>query len=306
MYRRWTYWSSSRLPRPRPSASISAPASPCWPPMAMSATCRPRTARSARTRTSPWTGRSIAQSQKRLDAIAKAVTKGGKLYLATDPDREGEAISWHVLRRAGAQEGAGRASTSSGSPSTPSPSSRCSMPIAHPRDLDQRADRRLPGAPRARLPGRLHPVAGAVAQAAGQPLGRPRPVGGAAPDLRARGRDRGLQDPRILDGRGPVRHRQEADAQGPPDPSRRPASSTSSTSTPRSAPSQAKREIERRAFAVAVDRPPPGPPQPAAALHHLDPAAGSLAQARRRRRHAPCASPRGSTRASTSAARRSA
>jgi len=36
-------------------------------------------------------------SQKRVDAIAKAVTKGGKLYLATDPDREGEAISWHVL-----------------------------------------------------------------------------------------------------------------------------------------------------------------------------------------------------------------
>src|SRR3954471_5626440 len=38
-----------------------------------------------------------ASSQKRLDVIAKAVTKGGKLYLATDPDREGEAISWHVL-----------------------------------------------------------------------------------------------------------------------------------------------------------------------------------------------------------------
>src|SRR5260221_7175170 len=38
-----------------------------------------------------------AASQKRIDAIAKAVTRGGKLYLATDPDREGEAISWHVL-----------------------------------------------------------------------------------------------------------------------------------------------------------------------------------------------------------------
>ncbi|WIM14165.1 type I DNA topoisomerase [Enhydrobacter sp.] len=37
-----------------------------------------------------------APSQKRLDAIAKAVGKGGRLYLATDPDREGEAISWHV------------------------------------------------------------------------------------------------------------------------------------------------------------------------------------------------------------------
>jgi DNA topoisomerase-1 len=48
---------------------------------------------------------------------------------------------------------------------------------------------------------------------------------------------------------------------------------------------QAKREIERRAFAVLVDRPPPGAAQPAAALHHLDPAAGSLAQARARRRH---------------------
>jgi DNA topoisomerase-1 len=47
-------------------------------------------------------------SQKRLDAIAKAVTKGGKLYLATDPDREGEAISWHVrdvLARKKALEG---------------------------------------------------------------------------------------------------------------------------------------------------------------------------------------------------------
>ncbi|WP_428660253.1 type I DNA topoisomerase [Reyranella sp.] len=38
-----------------------------------------------------------SSSQKRIDAIAKAVTKGSKLYLATDPDREGEAISWHVL-----------------------------------------------------------------------------------------------------------------------------------------------------------------------------------------------------------------
>src|SRR5260370_563203 len=48
------------------------------------------------------------QSQKRLDAIAKAVRRGAKLYLATDPDREGEAISWHVrdvLKRKKALEG---------------------------------------------------------------------------------------------------------------------------------------------------------------------------------------------------------
>ncbi len=35
--------------------------------------------------------------QKRLDEIAEAVKGADKLILATDPDREGEAISWHVL-----------------------------------------------------------------------------------------------------------------------------------------------------------------------------------------------------------------
>ena len=36
-------------------------------------------------------------SNKRLTEIAKAVKESDRLYLATDPDREGEAISWHVL-----------------------------------------------------------------------------------------------------------------------------------------------------------------------------------------------------------------
>ncbi len=37
------------------------------------------------------------KSAKHLDAIAKALKSASHLYLATDPDREGEAISWHVL-----------------------------------------------------------------------------------------------------------------------------------------------------------------------------------------------------------------
>jgi DNA topoisomerase-1 len=37
------------------------------------------------------------KSQKRLNEIARAVKGASKLILATDPDREGEAISWHVL-----------------------------------------------------------------------------------------------------------------------------------------------------------------------------------------------------------------
>ncbi len=37
------------------------------------------------------------KAAKRLNDIAKAVKGADKLILATDPDREGEAISWHVL-----------------------------------------------------------------------------------------------------------------------------------------------------------------------------------------------------------------
>src|SRR3954453_14514557 len=39
-----------------------------------------------------------AKAQKRLNDIARAVKGADKLILATDPDREGEAISWHVLQ----------------------------------------------------------------------------------------------------------------------------------------------------------------------------------------------------------------
>src|SRR3979490_1075730 len=37
------------------------------------------------------------KAKKRVGGIAKAVNGADKLILATDPDREGEAISWHVL-----------------------------------------------------------------------------------------------------------------------------------------------------------------------------------------------------------------
>jgi DNA topoisomerase I len=38
----------------------------------------------------------IPRNQKHVDAIVKAIKKADALYLATDPDREGEAISWHL------------------------------------------------------------------------------------------------------------------------------------------------------------------------------------------------------------------
>jgi DNA topoisomerase-1 len=47
----------------------------------------------------------IDRNSKHVDAIAKAMKKADELYLATDPDREGEAISWHLyelLKKRGA------------------------------------------------------------------------------------------------------------------------------------------------------------------------------------------------------------
>ena len=38
-----------------------------------------------------------AAASKHLRAIAEALKDDAKLILATDPDREGEAISWHLL-----------------------------------------------------------------------------------------------------------------------------------------------------------------------------------------------------------------
>lgn len=39
---------------------------------------------------------SIERNEKHVDAIARALKKSKNLFLATDPDREGEAISWHL------------------------------------------------------------------------------------------------------------------------------------------------------------------------------------------------------------------
>ena len=50
----------------------------------------------------------IEKNKKHVDAIEKAMKKAGALYLATDPDREGEAISWHlyeILKERGVLDG---------------------------------------------------------------------------------------------------------------------------------------------------------------------------------------------------------
>jgi DNA topoisomerase I len=39
----------------------------------------------------------VERNQKHVDAISRALKKAKSLFLATDPDREGEAISWHLF-----------------------------------------------------------------------------------------------------------------------------------------------------------------------------------------------------------------
>ena len=50
----------------------------------------------------------IERNEKHINSIKKALKKADTLYLATDPDREGEAISWHLyelLKEQGALDG---------------------------------------------------------------------------------------------------------------------------------------------------------------------------------------------------------
>jgi DNA topoisomerase-1 len=45
----------------------------------------------------------VERNQKHIEAISKALKKADALFLATDPDREGEAISWHLFELLTAQ-----------------------------------------------------------------------------------------------------------------------------------------------------------------------------------------------------------
>lgn len=50
------------------------------------------------------TGRFLSGGKERVDRIAELARRADKVYLATDPDREGEAISWHLKDALGLAE----------------------------------------------------------------------------------------------------------------------------------------------------------------------------------------------------------
>ena len=117
---------------------------------------------------------------------------------APDPDREGEAIAWHLRRdaRATATRTIRRLTfneiTKRG----------VTEALEHPRDDRHEPGERAAGAPRARPAGRLQGQPVPLEARALRPLRRTRAVGRAAPDLRARGRDPRVRARGVLDDRG--------------------------------------------------------------------------------------------------------
>ena len=141
----------------------------------------------------------------RLGQAADRNRQGGQGCRRADPrHRPGSRRRSDFLARAGSAEAEARAEGQAGQPRR---LQRHHQAVGARRDGQSAPDRRAAGRclsrpPRARLSRRLHAVAGAVAQAARRPLGRPRAVGGAAPGLRPRVRDRALHPRGILADRG--------------------------------------------------------------------------------------------------------
>jgi DNA topoisomerase-1 len=77
-----------------------------------------------------------ARAEKRLKEIADAVKHADKLILATDPDREGEAISWHVLEILKQKHALGHASVERVVFNAVTRSAVLEA-IAHPRDINE-------------------------------------------------------------------------------------------------------------------------------------------------------------------------
>ena len=244
------------------------------------------------------------KAEKRLNDIAQAVKGAAHLYLATDPDREGEAISWHVeevLRNRKALKGVDVKRVVFNEVTKAAVLDAFRHPRALNRELvdaylARRALdylvgftlspvlwRKLPGS---RSAGRVQSVALRL-------------------DLRARERDRGLQGARILEHRGRVRDAVRRALHRAPHPSRRQEARQiryrrrdEGARRRRQHPEAARATRWRRSrrSRSAARRRRLSPPRPCS----RKPRASSASA-----RAAPCAWRSVSTRASTSSARRS-
>jgi len=217
-----------------------------------------------------------AKASKRLSEIAEAAKAADRVILATDPDREGEAISWHVLEILNKKKALKDTDVQRVTFNAITKSAVLEA-MANPRQLDMELVdaylarraldylvgfnlspvlwRKLPGA---RSAGRVQSVALRI---------RRRPRDG----------DRAVQGAGILVGRGrpdrgqPALHRPSGQARRQARPASGHRVRSDGDSRTRSRPQRRlHHQIGREEADQAVPRP---------ALHHLDPATGSRAQA---------------------------
>ena len=217
------------------------------------------------------------KSEKHMKAIVQAMRGADGLFLATDPDREGEAISWHVQevlksRRALKDVDVKRVVFNEVTRNAVVDAFR------RPREID----RELVEAYLARraldyLVGfTLSPVL--WRKLPGKPLGRPGAVRRITPDLRARSRDRGLQAARILDSRGHLHDRARTEFHRATDPSRRQTARPIRTRQRGQSARRSRRDPGRGGVRRCRDRQPATPAQSFSAVYDVDIAAGGFAQ----------------------------
>ena len=136
-----------------------------------------------------------SDSKKHVRAIAEALKADGELILATDPDREGEAISWHLQEALRARKAINKDTPVSRVVFNAITKSAVTQAMQNPRQVDMElVEAYLARRALDYLVG-FHPFPGPVAQAARREIGGPRTVGLFAPDRRTRDGDRGLSRP---------------------------------------------------------------------------------------------------------------
>ena len=176
------HWSwSNRRRRRRPSTNISGATTRSSRRWGTSAICRRASWAWTSTTTSRRSTNRIGSRKKVIKELKDAAKDATDIYVATDPDREGEAIGWHL------DPGARREEAEDPPPDVQRDHEEGGPGRAEAPAGDRREDgRRAAGAPRARSAGRLQDQPAALGQGAPRPERRPRAVGGAEARLRPR------------------------------------------------------------------------------------------------------------------------
>jgi len=143
----------------------------------------------------------LEKNERHVETIARSLRKAKALYLATDPDREGEAIAWHLKEMLSAR---GDLDGKDVHRVVFYEITRNAIreAVGQPRGLSLELVNAPAGAARARLSRRLQSLAAAVEEGAPRAVCGARAEPGAAHDLRARGGDRRVRGAGVLDHRG--------------------------------------------------------------------------------------------------------